>query len=126
MPTTTCIRKAGLRKKPSGFGSGTGPKRDPFDSIHAASQLDSVDLGPCYNADGPWGRGLITLELSPDGTVVPTAIDPAFRHSAVGECIDTMFRAVHLAPFSGEAMKASGVFNVEPLPANYWSSLLRE
>jgi hypothetical protein len=71
------------------------------------------------------GRGSITLKLSPDGTVAPAAIDPVLRHTAVGECVDTEFRAVHIPAFSGGAMEASGTFDVEQLPADYWSAFAK-
>jgi hypothetical protein len=57
------------------------------------------------------GAGHVSLTFSPDGSVSSAVVDrPPYAGTATGACISNLFRAVHVRPFTGQAVRMGKVF----------------
>jgi hypothetical protein len=83
----------------------------PFDRGGAAAALGGVNVGSCKTAGGPVGAGHVSLTFSPDGSVSSAVVDrPPYAGTPMGTCISNLFRAVHVRPFTGQAVRMGKVF----------------
>ncbi|HEX8794576.1 MAG TPA: hypothetical protein VF765_26705 [Polyangiaceae bacterium] len=78
-----------------------GPRA--FDLGAAQSSLASVAFDACKSEGLAPGYAHATVAFAPDGTVQAVALDlPAGTSSDARACIESAFRASHVAPFSGD------------------------
>ena len=90
-------------------GDGTAP----FDRGAAAAALGGVNVGSCAQPGGPTGAGRISVTFAPDGAarrVVCT--NPPFAGTAVGACIEQLFRRARVPAFSGAEVTVGKAFRV--------------
>jgi len=73
----------------------------------AASSVSS-----CKKTDGPSGSGRASVTFAPNGSVVSVALPGKFAGTAVGTCIQGLYRRAKLQPFTGGPVTLNSSFNV--------------
>jgi eukaryotic-like serine/threonine-protein kinase len=68
----------------------------------------------CRRADGPTGSGTATVTFSPDGPATAVSISAPFAGTPVGACVSSVFRGVHVPPFSGGTVTLPKAFQIPP------------
>ena len=87
----------------------------PFDRRAAAEALGAVDVSGCERSDGPTGAGHVSVTFALDGSVSVVVVDqPPFAGTAVGACVESLFRNVHIPAFVGGPVKVGKSFVVDP------------
>ncbi len=66
----------------------------------------------CRRDDGPTGVGTVSVTFSPEGPVSSVDVASPFAGTQVGHCIEALFRAVHVPPFSGNRATLSKSFRI--------------
>ena len=85
----------------------------PFDRGAAAAALASVDVRSCSVPGGPTGAGHLTVTFAASGTVLDTRVDqPPFAGTAVGACVEKLFRAIRVPAFDQPTLKIGKSFVV--------------
>jgi eukaryotic-like serine/threonine-protein kinase len=74
---------------------------------HAASSAAS-----CKREGGPTGAGSASITFSPEGPVTAVSVSAPFAGTAVGTCIQTVFRSAHVPAFSGSAVTLNKSFRI--------------
>ena len=93
--------------------AGGGGSEAQFDRGAAAGALGGIDYQGCKKPDGPTGAGHVTVTFGPDGNVASAIVDQGpFPGTAVGGCIAGKFRAAHVPPFSGAAVRVGKSFTL--------------
>ncbi len=87
------------------------PRLNRGAAMAALSSAASAASG-CKRADGPTGAGTATITFSPDGPVKSVSVSPPFAGTSVGQCISTVFRGAHIAPFSGSSFTLPKSFQI--------------
>lgn len=78
-----------------------GPRA--FDLGAAESSLASVDIDACRSDGLAPGYAHATVAFGPDGAVQAVALDlPSGTSGDARSCVETAFRALRVAPFSGD------------------------
>jgi len=74
-----------------------------FDRAAAAASIASINVAKCKTGGGPSGAGHVKITFNPsDGRASLVEADSApFAGTSVGRCVETLFRAVHVRPFTG-------------------------
>jgi predicted Zn finger-like uncharacterized protein len=104
---------AGKKETPADTGGGGGGATAPFDRGAAAGALGGVNVQSCKKPDGPTGGGHVTITFAPNGSVSSAVVDQGpFPGTPVGGCIAGKFRAAHIPPFAGGAVKAGKSFTI--------------
>lgn len=104
---------AGKPKDTPADTGGGGGATAPFDRGAAAGALGGVNVQSCKKPDGPTGGGHVTITFAPNGSVSSAVVDQGpFPGTPVGGCIAGKFRAAHIPPFAGGAVKAGKSFTI--------------
>jgi hypothetical protein len=56
--------------------------------------------------------GSVSVTFSPEGPVTSVTVSAPFAGSPVGNCVQTVFRNVRVAPFSGSSVTLSKSFRI--------------
>jgi eukaryotic-like serine/threonine-protein kinase len=96
---------------PPEMPSGPLPPLNRGAAIAALTRAAS-SASSCKQPDGPGGRGRVTVTFSPNGAVSAVNIPSKFSGTAVGSCLDGLFRRPRLQPFSGGPVTLSQSFDV--------------
>ena len=104
---------AGKKETPADTGGGGGGATAPFDRGAAQGALGGVNVQSCKKPDGPTGGGHVLITFAPNGSVSSAVVDQGpFPGTPVGGCIAGKFRAAHIPPFAGGAVKAGKSFTI--------------
>ncbi|MEI9937818.1 MAG: serine/threonine-protein kinase [Pseudomonadota bacterium] len=89
-------------------------QRSPLNRGAALSALGSAAsaAAACRRPDGPSGSGSASVTFSPDGPVKSVSVSAPFAGTAVGQCVATVFRGVHVPPFSGSSITLPKSFQI--------------
>jgi eukaryotic-like serine/threonine-protein kinase len=66
----------------------------------------------CKKPDGPSGGGRAAVTFAPNGTVSAVSVGGKFAGTAVGSCIQGLYRRARLQPFSGGPVTLNSSFTV--------------
>jgi predicted Zn finger-like uncharacterized protein len=97
--------------KPAAPAGGTAP----FDRGAAGAAMSAAagQAQSCKKPDGPTGGGHIKVTFAPNGSVSSAVADtPPYQGTPVGGCVAAKFRAIHIAPFAGDAQGAGKSFTI--------------
>ena len=107
------LAAAAGKPKDTPADTGGGGATAPFDRGAAAGALGGVNVQSCKKPDGPTGGGHVTITFAPNGSVSSAVVDQGpFPGTPVGGCIAGKFRAAHIPPFAGGAVKAGKSFTI--------------
>lgn len=89
-------------------------QRAPLNRASALTALSSAanSAASCKREGGPTGTGSASITFSPEGPVASVSLSAPFAGTPVGNCIQTVFRSVHVAPFSGSSVTLSKSFRI--------------
>jgi hypothetical protein len=89
-------------------------QRAPLNRASALTALSAAagNAASCKRDGGPTGVGSVSVTFSPDGPVKSVNVSAPFGGTAVGNCVQTVFRNVRVAPFSGSAITLSKSFRI--------------
>lgn len=89
-------------------------QRAPLNRASALTALSGAanSASSCKRDGGPTGIGSVSVTFSPEGPVSSVNVSAPFAGSAVGTCVQTVFRNVRVAPFSGSAITLSKSFRI--------------
>jgi serine/threonine protein kinase len=89
-------------------------QRAPLNRASALTALSGAanNAAGCKREGGPTGVGSVSVTFSPEGPVSAVNISAPFAGSAVGNCVQTVFRNVRVAPFSGSSVTLSKSFRI--------------
>jgi serine/threonine-protein kinase len=89
-------------------------QRTPLNRASALTALSGAanNAASCKREGGPTGTGTVSVTFSPDGPVSSVNVSAPFSGTPTGTCIQTVFRNVRVAPFSGSAVTLSKSFRV--------------
>jgi eukaryotic-like serine/threonine-protein kinase len=93
------------------------PPPDQRAPLNRASALTSLSAAAnsamsCKRDGGPTGTGSASITFSPEGPVSSVSLSAPFAGTPVGNCIQTVFRAVHVPPFSGSKVTLQKSFRI--------------
>ena len=86
----------------------------PLNRGAAIAALGSAasSVAGCKQSDGPSGRGKASVTFAPNGSVVSVSLPGKFAGTAVGSCIQGLYRRAKLQPFTGGPVTLSSSFDV--------------
>ncbi len=89
-------------------------QRAPLNRASALTALSGAanNAASCKREGGPTGIGSVSVSFSPEGPVSSVSVSAPFGGSAVGNCVQTVFRNVRVAPFSGSSVTLSKSFRI--------------
>jgi serine/threonine protein kinase len=89
-------------------------QRPPLNRSSALTALSGAasSAASCKREGGPTGIGSISVTFSPEGPVSSVNVSAPFAGSPVGNCVQTVFRNVRVAPFSGSSVTLSKSFRI--------------
>jgi serine/threonine protein kinase len=89
-------------------------QRAPLNRSSALTALSGAasSAASCKREGGPTGIGSISVTFSPEGPVSSVNVSAPFAGSPVGNCVQTVFRNVRVAPFSGSSVTLSKSFRI--------------
>jgi serine/threonine-protein kinase len=89
-------------------------QRAPLNRASALTALSSAanSAASCKREGGPTGTGSASITFSPEGPVTSVSLSAPFAGTPVGNCIQTVFRSVHVTAFSGSAITLSKSFRI--------------
>jgi eukaryotic-like serine/threonine-protein kinase len=89
-------------------------QRAPLNRASALTALSAAagNAASCKRDGGPTGTGSVSVTFSPDGPVSSVNVSAPFGGTPVGNCVQTVFRNVRVAPFSGSAITLSKSFRI--------------
>jgi eukaryotic-like serine/threonine-protein kinase len=101
-------------KKPAPAEAEPSGPLAPLNRGAAIAALGSAasSVSSCKKADGPSGSGRASVTFAPNGSVVSVALPGKFAGTAVGSCIQGLYRRAKLQPFTGGPVTLSSSFNV--------------
>ncbi len=88
----------------------------PFSRGAAVSALNAAAgaASGCKKADGPTGRGRVSVTFAPSGKVSSAVVNgPPFAGTSVGGCVAAAFRRASVPPFSGSPVTVHKSFSIE-------------
>jgi eukaryotic-like serine/threonine-protein kinase len=104
------------KKKPATASAEEAPSGPlaPLNRGAAIAALGSAasSVARCKQEDGPSGSGRASVTFAPNGSVVSVGLPGKFAGTAVGNCIQGLYRKAKLQPFSGGPVTLSSSFNV--------------
>jgi eukaryotic-like serine/threonine-protein kinase len=89
-------------------------QRAPLNRASALTALSGAasSAASCKRDGGPTGVGSVSVTFSPEGPVTSVTVSAPFAGSPVGNCVQTVFRNVRVAPFSGSSVTLSKSFRI--------------
>jgi eukaryotic-like serine/threonine-protein kinase len=89
-------------------------QRAPLNRASALTALSAaaVNAASCKRDGGPTGNGSVSVTFSPEGPVTSVSVSAPFGGTPVGACVQTVFRNVRVAPFSGSSITLSKSFRI--------------
>jgi eukaryotic-like serine/threonine-protein kinase len=89
-------------------------QRAPLNRASALTALSSAanSASSCKRDGGPTGTGTASITFSPEGPVSSVNLSAPFAGTPVGNCIQTVFRSVHVPAFSGSSVTLSKSFRI--------------
>jgi hypothetical protein len=89
-------------------------QRAPLNRASALTALSNAagQAASCKRDGGPTGIGTVSVVFSPNGPVASVSVSAPFGGTAVGSCVQTVFRNVRVQPFSGSAVTLSKSFRI--------------
>jgi eukaryotic-like serine/threonine-protein kinase len=101
-------------KKPAPAEAEPSGPAGPLNRGAAIAALGSAasSASSCRKADGPSGSGRASVTFAPNGSVVSVGLPGKFAGTAVGTCIQGLYRRAKLQPFTGGPVTLSSSFNV--------------
>jgi hypothetical protein len=89
-------------------------QRAPLNRGSALTALSRAasSAASCKRDGGPTGTGTASITFSPDGPVSSVGLSAPFAGTAVGSCVQTVFRSVHVPAFSGSSVTLSKSFRI--------------
>jgi len=99
--------------KPAEPAEPSGPLA-PLNRGAAIAALGSAasSASSCRKKGGPTGSGRATVTFSPSGAVTSVSISGKFAGTAVGSCVEGLFRRARLQPFSGGPVTLGRSFDI--------------
>jgi len=89
-------------------------QRAPLNRASALTALSNAATSAmsCKREGGPTGTGSAAVTFSSDGPVSAVSITAPFAGTPVGNCIQTVFRSVHVPAFSGSSVTLNKSFRI--------------
>lgn len=89
-------------------------ERAPLNRASALTALSSAasSASSCRREGGPSGAGSASVTFSPDGPVSSVTLSAPFAGTAVGACVQGLFRSARVPAFSGSSVTLSKSFRV--------------
>jgi eukaryotic-like serine/threonine-protein kinase len=89
-------------------------QRTPLNRASALTALSRAasSAASCKRDGGPTGSGSASVTFSPEGPVSSVTLSAPFAGTAVGACLQTVFRSAHVPAFSGSAVTLSKSFRI--------------
>ena len=89
-------------------------QRAPLNRASALTALSSAanSAASCKRDGGPTGIGSASITFSPEGPVSSVSLSAPFGGTAVGNCVQTVFRNARVPAFSGSAVTLSKSFRI--------------
>jgi eukaryotic-like serine/threonine-protein kinase len=89
-------------------------ERAPLNRNAALTALSRAasSAASCRRDDGPTGVGTVSVTFSPEGPVSSVDVASPFAGTQVGRCVEALFRAVHVPPFSGNRATLNKSFRI--------------
>lgn len=89
-------------------------QRAPLNRGAALAALGSAASAAtsCKREGGPSGSGSASVTFSPDGPVKAVTVSSPFAGTSVGQCVASVFRGVHVPPFSGSSITLPKSFQI--------------
>ncbi len=93
------------------------PPPDQRAPLNRASALTSLSTAAnsamaCKRDGGPTGTGSASVTFSPEGPVSSVNLSAPFAGTAVGACIQTVFKSAHVPAFSGSSVTLNKSFRI--------------
>lgn len=89
-------------------------QRAPLNRASALTALSSASnsAASCKREGGPTGSGSASITFSPNGPVTSVSLSAPFAGTPVGNCVQAVFRSVHVTAFSGSSVTLSKSFRI--------------
>jgi serine/threonine-protein kinase len=89
-------------------------QRAPLNRSAALTALSAAasSAASCKRPGGASGAGSVAVTFSPEGPVASVNVSAPFAGTPVGNCVQTVFRNVRVAPFSGSSITLNKSFRI--------------
>jgi hypothetical protein len=89
-------------------------QRPPLNRTSALNALGAAatQVSSCKQEGGPHGAGTASVTFSTDGPVSSVRVSAPFAGTAVGSCVQALFKSAHVPAFSGSPVTLSKSFRV--------------